>query len=103
MPLCPSPASLLRSALWALRAVTSVPGAVCRVAYSDNAADGGLSVVALEGGSWRYKGVPGFSLGFAAQVWVAASERTERMACPIPCYERLHARVKGQHVSGGAQ
>ncbi|KAL4428804.1 hypothetical protein ABPG77_005242 [Micractinium sp. CCAP 211/92] len=43
------------------------------VAYSDNAADGGLSVVALEGGSWRYKGVPGFSLGFAAQVQLAIS------------------------------
>ncbi len=71
MPLCPgrTPTQLLCfKALWALRSFTSVPWALCRVAYSDNAADGGLSVVALEGGSWRYKGVPGFSLGFAAQV-----------------------------------
>ncbi|KAL4451579.1 hypothetical protein ABPG75_007241 [Micractinium tetrahymenae] len=43
------------------------------VAYSDNAVDGRLSVVALEGGRWRYKGGQGFSWDVASQVQLAIS------------------------------
>lgn len=53
-----------------------------RVAFSDGAADSRLSVVALEGGRWRYKGGPGFSWAEVSQVRMAC-QREGRVVHPI--------------------
>lgn len=71
------------------------PHPLCRVAYSDIAADSRLSVAALEGGRWLYKGGQGFSWDVASQVGprpasLRGQGRVAGMLHPAYAAQRVH-------------